>query len=90
MENWWNKERNRWCVHTCQGPSFQWESPCVTVTQVYKTASLAPEHHFGNKAVLLPWYVILFLQRVVWRAEESLLPTLVSLVGINFAGKVFH
>lgn len=90
VENWWNKEANGWCVQACQGPSFQWESPCGIVIQVYKTSSLAPEHCFGNKAGLLPWYVMLFLWRVVWHAQESLLPTLISLAGINFAGKIFH
>jgi len=52
--------------------------------------SLEPEHCLGNKAVLLPWYTMLFLQRVVWQAEGNLHPTLISLAGINFEGKDCH
>jgi len=75
----------------CRGPLFQWESPCGITTQVYKMPpSLEPEHCLGNKAVLLPWYTMLFLQRVVWQAEGNLHPTLISLAGINFEGKDCH
>lgn len=59
------------------------------MTQVYKMYSPTPEHCSGSKAALLSWYVRLFLWRMLWQGEENLLPTLISLTGINFAGKIF-